>query len=81
MATFMKFGTCSPVCVKEQEALEAIDDRDRATYDAWKKINTTARTTLPSTLDDDILMEFKDHQRAMYLWSALKNRFGTYSSP
>ncbi|XP_059306854.1 uncharacterized protein LOC132058335 [Lycium ferocissimum] len=39
-----------------------------------------ARITLLSTLDDGILREFKDHQRAMELWIALKNRFGTCST-
>ncbi|XP_060215057.1 uncharacterized protein LOC132641932 isoform X3 [Lycium barbarum] len=80
--------------LEEQEALEAINNvmnepedgntvqhrRDREAYYAWRKKDSTARITLLSTLDDDILREFKDHQRAMELWIALKNRFGTCST-
>lgn len=38
------------------------------------------RKLIPLTLDDDILMVLKEHKRVIYLWSALKNMFGTYSS-
>ena len=80
--------------LEEQEALEAINNvmnkpeegntaqhrREREDYDSWKKKNSIARITLLSTLDDDILREFKDHQRAMDLWNALRKRFGTCST-
>ncbi|XP_070032112.1 uncharacterized protein [Nicotiana tomentosiformis] len=74
--------------LEEQEALEAINNvmnepeeaniaqhrREREAYDSWKKKNSTARITLLSTLDDDILRDFKVHQRVMDLWNALRNR-------
>ncbi|XP_070056487.1 uncharacterized protein [Nicotiana tomentosiformis] len=80
--------------LKEQEALEAINNvmnepeeddtsqprREREAYDSWNKKNSIARITLLSTLDDDIIREFKDHQRALDLWNALRKRFGTCST-
>ncbi|XP_070005383.1 uncharacterized protein [Nicotiana sylvestris] len=80
--------------LEEQEALEAINNvmneheegntaqhrHKREAYDSWKKKNSIARIKLLSTLDDDILREFKDHQRAMDLWNALRKRFGTCST-
>ncbi|XP_070020664.1 uncharacterized protein [Nicotiana sylvestris] len=80
--------------LEDQEALEAINNvmnepeevniarhrRECEAYDSWKKRNFIARITLLSTLDDDILREFKDHQRVMDLWNALRKRFGTCST-
>ncbi|XP_075097965.1 uncharacterized protein LOC142175279 [Nicotiana tabacum] len=80
--------------LEEQEDLEAINNvmnepeegntaqhrHEREAYDSWKKKNSITRITLLSTLDDDILREFKGHQRAIDLWNSLRKRFGTCST-
>ncbi|XP_070047690.1 uncharacterized protein [Nicotiana tomentosiformis] len=60
-----------------EEGNTAQHRREREAYDSWKKKNSITRIMLLSTLDDGILRDFKDHQRAMDIWNALRKRFGT----
>ena len=64
--------------LEEQEALEALNHtieepkdgtsaqhkRDKEAYIVWKKKNSIARITLLSSMEDDIMCEFKKYQMA-----------------
>ena len=79
--------------LEEQEALEALNivldepeigntaqnKRDREAYEAWKRKNSLARITLLSSVENDIMREFRSYDLAMDMWSALKNKFGATS--
>ena len=79
--------------LEEQEALEALNivldepeagntaqhKRDREAYEAWKRKNSLARITLLSSMENDIMREFRSYDLAMDMWSALKNKFGATS--
>ena len=79
--------------LEEQEVLEVLDivmkepeagtkaqhKRDHEAYDSWKRKNSNARITMLSSMDDDIMREFRKHGMAMDIWSALKSKFGETS--
>ena len=79
--------------LEEQEVLEVLDvimkepevgttaqhKRDREAFDAWKRKNSIARITMLSSMDDDIMREFRKHGMVMDIWSALKSKFGETS--
>jgi hypothetical protein len=79
--------------LEEQEVLEALNQtmvepedgntaqhrRDRDAYAAWKKKNNTARITLLSSMENDIMREFNDYQSAREMWEALRACFGNVS--
>ena len=68
------------VVMKEPEAgTTAQHKRDREAFDAWKRKNSIARITMLSSMDDDIMREFRKHGMAMDIWSALKSKFGETS--
>ena len=74
---------------EKQEALETLkvfmeelenDDttqhrRDQEAYEAWKK-NSSALITLLSSMDDDIMQEFRRYDNTKNMWSTLKEKFG-----
>ncbi|KAK9122763.1 hypothetical protein Sjap_012365 [Stephania japonica] len=76
--------------LEEQEALEVLNNiltepedgntvqhrRDREAFEAWKKKNSTARITLLSSMENDIMREFKSYDVAKIMWEALKKKFG-----
>ena len=76
--------------LEEQEALETLKEsmetpengntaqheRDRAAYDAWKRKNSLARITLLSSMENDVMREFRRFDLAKDMWSALAQRFG-----
>ncbi|XP_070020914.1 uncharacterized protein [Nicotiana sylvestris] len=51
-------------------------DRDLEAYQAWKKKNSLARIMLLSSMDDDIMREFRQYDNVKDMWSALKEKFG-----
>ena len=53
--------------------------RDREAYDSWKRKNSIARITLLSSMDDDVMREFRHFGYAMDIWSELKTKFGETS--
>ena len=71
--------------LEEQEGLEALttvleepgegNNRDRRAYDIWKRKNSLARITLLSSMENDLMREFKDHDVAKTMWTALKEKF------
>ena len=79
--------------LEEQEALEVLkismlepkqgnttqDRRDREAYETWKMKNFTACIMLLSSMDDDIIREFKKYKITKDMWSALSERFGGMS--
>jgi hypothetical protein len=79
--------------LEEQEALETLNvtmevpengntaqhRRDREVYDAWKRKNSIARITLLSSMDDDVMREFRKYDFAKDMWFALKDKFGGVS--
>ena len=52
--------------------------RDHEAYEAWKK-NSTACITLLSSMDNDIIKEFRKCDIANDMWSTLAQRFGDTS--
>ena len=50
--------------------------RDREAYETWKKKNSRARITLASSMDDDIMREFRKYEITKDMWSILSKRFG-----
>ena len=49
--------------------------RDREAYETWKKKNSTARIILLSSMDDDIMREFKKYEITKGMWFTLSKRF------
>ena len=76
--------------LEEQEALEVLQmsiaepeqgnttqhRRDREAYETWKKKNSIALITLLSSMDDDIIREFRKYEIIKDMWFALSKRFG-----
>jgi len=48
--------------------------KDHEAYDAWKK-NFIAHITLLSSMNDDIIWEFRRYDNTKDMWSALKEKF------
>ena len=53
--------------------------RDREAYEAWKKKNSIARITLLSSMDNDLMKEFRKYDMAKDMWSTLAEKFGSTS--
>ena len=53
--------------------------RNREAYEAWKKKNSTSIITLLSSMDDDIMREFRKYEITKDMCSALSERFGGMS--
>ena len=49
--------------------------RDRDAFAAWKKKNSIARITLLSSMENDIMREFRHFENAKEMWKALTARF------
>ncbi|XP_031284645.1 probable transcription factor At1g11510 [Pistacia vera] len=47
-----------------EEGVTAQHRRDRAAYDIWKKKNSTARITLLSSMDNDLMKKYRDYELA-----------------
>ena len=76
--------------LEEEEALEALNQlmeepedgntvqhkRDRDAFAAWKKKNSIAHITLPSSMENDIMWEFRRFENAKKMWEVLAARFG-----
>ena len=62
-----------------EEGTTAQHRRDREAYEAWKKKNSTARITLLSSMDNDIMKEFRKYDLAKDMWSTLAEKFGNTS--
>ena len=76
--------------LEEQEALEVLNHvldepedgttaqhrRDREAYESWKKKNSLANITLLSSMENDLMREFKNYDIAKEMWEALKLKFG-----
>ncbi|MBW0583023.1 hypothetical protein O181_122738 [Austropuccinia psidii MF-1] len=79
--------------LEEQEALEALNltmvepeegttaqhKRDKEAFSAWKRKNSLARITLLSSMENDVMREFKRFENAKEMWEALAARFGHIS--
>ena len=79
--------------LEEQEALETLNTvliepeagntaqhrRDQEAYNAWKRKNSLARITLLSSMENDIMREFRSYDLAKDMWSTLKTKFGATS--
>ncbi|XP_031259002.1 chloroplast envelope quinone oxidoreductase homolog [Pistacia vera] len=50
--------------------------RDRATYDMWKKKNSTACITLLSSMDNDPMTKYREYELAKDIWSTHATKFG-----
>ena len=50
--------------------------RDLEAYNAWKRKNSLTRITLLSSMENDVMREYRKYDVAMELWAALKERFG-----
>ena len=75
--------------LKEQEALEVLTSkmtepeeastaqhrRDHKAYEAWKKKNSLAHIMFLSSMDDDIMREFRHFNLVSEMWSALRSKF------
>ncbi|XP_031250319.1 uncharacterized protein LOC116108189 [Pistacia vera] len=59
-----------------EEGVTAQHRLDRAAYDIWKKKNSTARITLLSSMDNDLMKKYRDYELAKDMWSALATKFG-----
>ena len=64
------------VMIEPEDGTTAQHRRDKEAFAAWKKKNSTARITLLSSMDNDIMREFRQHENAKDMWDALKVRFG-----
>ena len=76
--------------LEEQEALEVLQmsmteheqgnmaqhRRDHEAYETWKRKNSTTRITLLSSMDHDIMREFRKYEITKAMWSTLFKRFG-----
>ena len=76
--------------LEEQEALEALNlvmvepedgntaqhKRDKDAFAVWKRKNSLARITLLSSMDNDVMWEFRRFENAKEMWEALAARFG-----
>ena len=76
--------------LEEQEALEALNiimeepedsntaqhKRDKEAFAAWKKKNSLVRITLLSSMENDVMREFRRFDNAKEMWEALVARFG-----
>ena len=66
--------------MSEPEAGNTVQHRrDREAYKAWKKNNSLARITLLSSMDNDLMRDFRVHANAKDLWEAVKIKFRTTS--
>ena len=54
--------------------------RDLEAYTAWKSKNNTARITLLSTMQNDLMCEFEEFETTYSFWIALKDKFGGTSA-
>ena len=75
--------------LEEQKALEVLNfimnepekgntaqhKRDRETYETWKRKTSLARITLLTSMDDDVMHEFRRYINAKDIWSVLKAKF------
>ena len=61
---------------KPEDGITAQHHRDREAYEAWKKKNSLARITLLSSMENDLMREFKNYDIAKEMWEALKLKFG-----
>ena len=64
---------------KPAEGTTAQHRRDHEAYGAWKKKNSTACITLLSSMDNDIIKEFRKYEIANDMWLTLAQRFGDTS--
>jgi len=76
--------------LEEQEVLTVLDHiltepekgttdkhiSDSAAYESWKKKNSIARITLLSSMENDVMREFRKYDLAKEMWIALKQKFG-----
>ena len=76
--------------LEEQEVLEALNiimeepedgntaqhKRDKEAFAAWKKKNYLTRITLLSSMENDVMREFRRFDNAKEMWEALVARFG-----
>ncbi|XP_031252128.1 uncharacterized protein LOC116110025 [Pistacia vera] len=62
-----------------EEGVTAQHRRDRAAYDIWKKKNSTARITLLSSMDNDLMKKYWDYKLAKDMWSTFATKFGGMS--
>ena len=53
--------------------------RDLATYNAWKKKNSTAKGILLSSMSDNLVFAHQHFPTAHAIWLALKEKFGGIS--
>ena len=44
-------------------------------YNAWKRKNSLTRITLLSSMENDVMREYRKYGVTMELWAALKERF------
>jgi gag-polypeptide of LTR copia-type/Domain of unknown function (DUF4219) len=49
---------------------------DSAAFESWKKKNFIARITLLSSMENDVMREFRQYEVAKEMWLALKQKFG-----
>jgi len=68
------------VVMSEPEAGNTVQHRrDHEAYEAWKNNNSLACITLLSSMDNDLIREFRVYANAKDLWEAVKIKFGTTS--
>ena len=60
---------------KPEDGITAQHHRDREAYEAWKKKNSLACITLLSSMENDLMHEFKNYEIAKEIWEALKLKF------
>ena len=46
--------------------------RDLKAYNAWKRKNSLTRITLLSSMENDVMREYRKNDVAMKLWATLK---------
>ena len=58
------------------EGNSAQSRRAQDAYQAWKKMDFIAQDILASSMNDDLLYEYKQYPTAYVMWNALKKKFG-----
>ena len=53
--------------------------RDKEVYNAQKKKNYTTHITLFSSMENDIMREYRKYELAHEMWNAFKKQFGVTS--
>lgn len=71
--------TLNHVMAQPEEGTTAQHKRDKETYLAWKKKNSSARIIMLSAMDDDIAKQFRNCENAKDLWIQLQESFGGVS--